>query len=197
MSAARVFVMDPDGELPPLVRDALEDDCTGLLRRYLSSRQFTGVDAEREARARYVTELANGSDTPVSREVASASRPEAGTTPYPLCEDCYACQSDPASFGICATHRRACEGCGRQDTPLHGGGVSATKRGPNDAELRELWCAKCDPIEADPWDLASEELFTTCDLPRETPQYYGRDRGEWDARDDKQDLQPFTRTGKP
>ena len=45
----------------------------------------------------------------------------------------------------------------------------------------------------DSWDLASEELFTECALPRETPDYR-RDRAEWDARDDKSDMLPWSRT---
>jgi hypothetical protein len=61
--------------------------------------------------------------------------------------------------------------------------------------LRARYLRKSAPV--DPWDLASEELNETCALPREVPQFYGRDRGEWDAADDRSDLQPFSKTEKP
>lgn len=45
----------------------------------------------------------------------------------------------------------------------------------------------------DPWDLASEELNETVALPREVPAYWGRDRGDYDANDDKSDIDSHDR----
>jgi len=116
----------------------------------------------------------------------------------PTCQDC-----DPGY--PCATHARRCEGCFAADG-LHDGTVSTTKRGPGVTALVELWCNLCDPPvpvgerfadgQPDPWSLDSEELVTTADLPRETPAYWARARDEYDAADDKQDIQPFGRTTK-
>lgn len=49
----------------------------------------------------------------------------------------------------------------------------------------------------DPWDLPETELNHTVALPRETPAYWGGDRGDFDELDDKSDLLPQTRTSKP
>lgn len=132
----------------------------------------------------------------------AANGPFSTPEPFePTCADCIAAREDGLSRnGACATHRRACEGCGRDDVPLHGDLVG-------EKGLAELWCDHCDPpvavgekfadAEQDPWDLASEELALTRELPREEPKYWGRDRGEYDPLDDKSDLQPFTRVGRP
>lgn len=53
------------------------------------------------------------------------------------------------------------------------------------------------PPPADPWDLDESELNHTAALPRETPQWFGVDRGDFDPLDDKSDLSPHTREGKP
>ena len=64
----------------------------------------------------------------------------------PICGDCEWLRAD--GDGPCATHRGACESCGRgpdDGVPLHDGGVSPTKLGPGGAEIVERWCNHCDP----------------------------------------------------
>lgn len=149
------------------------------------------LDELKAARARYMRPNPNA---------ATAARLAQSSKPSPLCPDC-----DAHEWGLCATHRRACEGCGRADVPLHSGDVSK-KLGPHETPLAEKWCEHCDPLpgvggkfadgQADPWDLSDEELFSSVPLPRETPAYYGRDRGEFDPSDNKSDIQPFERTTK-
>ena len=135
-------------------------------------------------------------------DMVDAGKPPARQTlHYSPSEDCAWLSQD--GDGLCATHRRACEECGRSEG-LHAGDPSLTKCGPNEAPIVEMWCAHCDPPvgemyadgQPDPWSLADEELVTSADLPREVPAYWGRARDEYDANDDKQDIQPFGRTTK-
>jgi hypothetical protein len=148
------------------------------------------------ARARYMRPNPNAV---VAERLAGPSRMS------PLCEDCHWMQGDGG--GQCATHARTCESCGRgpnEGVALHNGDVSKTKVGPGETPITEKWCSHCDPpvtkpdadgiFRGDPWD--SEELDTTCPLPREVPQYYGRDRADFDPLDDKSDILPHGRTTK-
>jgi len=122
----------------------------------------------------------------------------------PLCADCAWLAQD--GDGPCATHARHCEGCGRAEG-LHDGEVSKWKLGPGESPIVERWCSHCDPpitapdadgiFRGDSWDLDSEELYATAPLPRETPQYFGRDRADYDPCDDKADLNPHSKTEKP
>ena len=69
-----------------------------------------------------------------------------------VCEDCAWLAQD--GDGPCATHRRACEGCGVGGRPryegaakLHDGEISRTKFGPEESPIVERWCDHCDPPE--------------------------------------------------
>lgn len=73
----------------------------------------------------------------------------------PICPDCDWMAEDGG--GYCATHRRACEGCGRNAVELHEGDFSRTKLARDGKPIVELWCLDCGPITEPRWSLADEE----------------------------------------
>lgn len=207
------------------LRVFIEEITAAKLEQHVSQRGYLRPSANAVTAARLAQETGAGALSPVETAHAGSvparqtsanldtgtanpgATAEAGsprsTAPalFPLCEDCAWLRGD--GDGPCATHRRACEGCGRgerEGVALHDGDISKTKLGPAESRIVERWCDHCDPGGdrgdglPDPWDLSDEELITTCDLPREAPAYYGRDRADYDPADDKSDIQPHERT---
>lgn len=190
-------------ELSPLECEVLSEILAAKLEQHLADRA-----KYMKPRAVMAADAVQNSGASLQK-ASDGNMVDAGQTTGPAnpafspCLDCSWLAED--GDGPCATHRRACEGCGRSEG-LHDGDPSLTKCGPNGAPIVERWCDHCDPPPAvgekyadaqlDPWSLADEELSLTAELPREEPKYWGRDRGEFDPLDDKSDIQPFGRTTK-
>ncbi len=189
----RVAVIATAGELTPLEQEVAAELAQAVIERDVANR------------ARYLGNNLGAAKQAGSRTDAGNPSPSKPALLDGQCLDCHEMWFIDHERRSCATHRAACESCGRNDVPLHTGDLSK-KLGENGAELWERWCSHCDPVvvgekhadgKLDPWDLDSEEQFTTVPLPRETPAYWGRDRAEYDAADDRSDIRPFSRTEKP
>lgn len=64
-----------------------------------------------------------------------------------------------------------------------------------ECRMKTVPCPPPEGIERrDSWDLASEELVMTAQLPLDVPAYWGRPRDDWDEHDDKSDLAPWAKT---
>lgn len=201
-----VFIIDRRNRLSDIQRSVLEENTAAFIEERLARHEAM--------KARYAPVGARCIDCGGSLGAAPAARGN--------CNACFvkelagtssdASQATGGGSLVDAGNHRSGKPCTTPDAD-HCPGCGAAEFGPEHDRVvvdyetcTVVPCPTCRAAEhasfkkrqadVDPWDLDSEELFTTCDLPRENPAYWGRDRADYDAHDDRADIQPHSRTEK-